>query len=103
MKGIEDLVEKYYNEGYFKNSLEYIIKNRYTSPFDFFEDLLEYWEGKQYHTISHSRDSLYHILFDFYKERSFKDLNILNEIIKYDYAYNNKNPNIPSFFRKNRH
>ena len=97
LKGIEDLVEKYYNEGYFKNSLEYIIKNRYTSPFDFFEDFLEYWEGKKYHTISHSRDSLYHILFNFYKERSYKDPNILNEIIKYDYAYNNKNPNIPSF------
>ena len=27
LKGIEDLVEKYYNEGYFEHSVEYIIKN----------------------------------------------------------------------------
>ncbi len=26
LKGIEDLVEKYYNEGYFEHSIEYIIK-----------------------------------------------------------------------------
>ena len=100
LKGIEDLVEKYYNEGYFKNSLDYIIKNRYNTPFDFFEDYLEYWEGEKHHTISHSRNSLYEILFKFYKERSFKDLNILNEIIKYDYIYNNKNPNIPRFLER---
>src|SRR5699024_5643476 len=61
LKGIEDLVEKYYNEGYFDNSLEFIIKNHYQSPFDFFEDFLDYWEYRDYHTVSHSRDRLYEI------------------------------------------
>ena len=83
-----------------ESNLDYIIKNRYNTPFDFFEDYLEYWEGEKHHTISHSRNSLYEILFKFYKERSFKDLNILNEIIKYDYIYNNKNPNIPRFLER---
>ena len=95
LKGIEDLVEKYYNEGYFENSIDYIIKNHYNSPFSFFEDFLDYWEHMKYHTISHSRNSLYEILIDFYKHKDYKDFWIFNEIIKYDYIYNNKNPYLP--------
>ena len=111
LKGIEDLVEKYYNEGYFENSIDYIIKNHYNSPFSFFEDFLDYWEHMKYHTISHSRNSLYEILIDFYKHKDYKDFWIFNEIIKYDYIYNNKNPYLPQginrigdkFLRINKH
>ena len=97
LKGIEDLVEKYYNEGYFTHSLEYIIKNHYKSPFDFFEDFLIYWESKDYHTISHSRNRLYEILLSFCHYKEYEELWIINEILKYDYIYNHKNPYIPKF------
>lgn len=97
LKGIEDLVEKYYNEGYFDNSLEFIIKNHYQSPFDFFEDFLDYWEYRDYHTVSHSRDRLYEILLSFYYYKGYGDLKIMNEIIKYDYIYNHRNPYLPKF------
>ena len=111
LKGIEDLVEKYYNEGYFEHSIEYIIKNHYKTPFDFFEDFLDYWESKKYHTISHSRNKLYKILIDFYKYKEYEDSWVLNEIIKYDYIYNHKNPYLPrsinrtgeKFIQKNKH
>jgi radical SAM superfamily enzyme YgiQ (UPF0313 family) len=111
LKGIEDLVEKYYNEGYFENTLEYIIVNHYKEPFAFFEDYLEYWEEKKYHTISHSRNRLYEILLEFCAYKDFSDLRVVNEILKYDYIYNNKNPNIPKsierieveFVQKNKH
>ncbi len=98
LKGIEDLVEKYYNEGYFEHSIEYIIKNHYKSSFDFYEDYLKYWEGNGFHKISHSRNRLYEILIQFCKHRCFLDLNIIIEVIKYDYIFNNKNANIPKFF-----
>ncbi len=111
LKGIEDLVEKYYNEGYFESSLEYIIKNHYKTPFDFFEDFLDYWESKKHHTISHSRNRLYEIIIDFYKYKKYEDLWIFNEIVKYDYIYNHKNPYLPpsinrtgeKFIQKNKH
>ena len=32
LKDIEDLVEKYYNEGYFENALNYLIKNIIIAP-----------------------------------------------------------------------
>ncbi|MCF6465218.1 B12-binding domain-containing radical SAM protein [Clostridium sp. Cult2] len=100
LKGIEDLVEKYYNEGFFQNSLEYLVNNKYKTPFDFFEDFLGYWEEKKYHTISHSRNRLYQILLDFYREKAFDDLIVFKELIKYDYLFNNNNPNIPGFIER---
>jgi len=98
LKGIEDLVEKYYNEGYFEHSIEYIIKNHYKSSFDFYEDYLKYWEMREFNWVSHSRNRLYEILIHFCKHKGFVDFNIIMEVIKYDYIYNNKNPNIPKFF-----
>ncbi|QQY80381.1 radical SAM superfamily enzyme YgiQ (UPF0313 family) [Keratinibaculum paraultunense] len=98
LKGIEDLVEKYYNEKYFEHSIEYIINNYYKSPFDFYEDYLKYWEENGFHKILHSRNRLYEILIQFCRHKKFSDLNIIIEIIKYDYIINNKNFNIPKFF-----
>ncbi|WP_025642609.1 B12-binding domain-containing radical SAM protein [Schnuerera ultunensis] len=100
LKGIEDLVEKYYNEGYFKHSIEYIVNNEYETAFDFFEDILDYWEERKYHTISHSRNRLYQILLDFYGDKNFDNLIIFQELIKYDYIFNNNNPNIPRFLNR---
>lgn len=100
LKGIEDLVEKYYNEGYFKNILNYVIRNKYKTAFDFFEDYLNYWEMKNYHTVSHSRNRLYKILFNFCRYKGFSDLDTLNELIKYDYIYNNRHSNIPKYLER---
>lgn len=100
LKGIEDLVEKYYNEGYFRHSIEYIINNEYETCFDFFEDFLDYWEDRKYHTISHSRNRLYQILLDFYQDKSFNNPIVFQELIKYDYISNNNNPNIPRFINR---
>lgn len=111
LKGIEDLVEKYYNEELFKNTIFYIIENKYKYPFDFFEELLEFWESKGYDKISHSRNKLYKILWEFCNVKAFKNLDTINELIKFDYIYNNSNPNIlrfvdrfdVSFIQKNKH
>lgn len=95
LKAIEDLVERYYNEGYFEHSLEYIVNNHYTSPFDFYEDFSFYWEKEDYHKISNSRNSLYEILMKFYKHKGFDDVCIFNELLRFDFIKNNKGSRIP--------
>lgn len=100
LKGIEDLVERYYNEEYFKNTISYLIKERYDSAFDFFEDLLKFWEYKGYHRISHSRNNLYEILWEFCNYSKFEEQDVINEIIKYDYLFNNPNSNVPKFISR---
>jgi len=100
LKGIEDLVEKYYNEEYFKTTISYLIKNKYDTAFDFFEDLLNFWEYKGYHRLSHSRDRLYEILWEFCNYKGLKELDLINEIIKFDYALNNQSYNMPKFISR---
>lgn len=101
LKGIEDLVERYYNEGYFQHSLEFIVNNYYNSPFDFYEDFSSYWESMDYHKVSNSRNKLYEILIEFYKYKEFDNLKAFNELLRFDFIKNNKGFRIPmgiSFF-----
>ncbi|WFA09872.1 B12-binding domain-containing radical SAM protein [Tissierella sp. Yu-01] len=95
LKGIEDLVEKYYNEGYFTHSVEFIISNFYESPFDFYEAFSEYWDSTDLNKVSHSRNDLYQILLDFYLYKSFDHTDSFKELLKYDYIYNNKKITLP--------
>ena len=102
IKMIEELVEKYYNEEYFKNTLEYLLVNHYSSPFDFYENFSKYWTGNDYHKKSHSRNKLYTILYRFIKENSFKDENVIYNLLKYDYIFNNKKNRLPFKFEENK-
>lgn len=96
LKAIEDLVEKYYNDGNFKHSLEFIIKNHYNNnPFEFYEDFSGYWEEKAYNKVSHSRRKLYEILIKYYKSKNFKDFIAFSDFIRLDFIMNNKGKRIP--------
>lgn len=96
LKGIEELVEKYYNEGYFKYSLKHIIKDNYGSPFEFFEEFSSYWNLKDHNQVSNSRAKLYEILAEFYKHKLFNKFNVFKEIIRFDFIMNNKSTKMPS-------
>ncbi len=95
IKGIENLVEKYYNEGYFLHSLEFIIKNFFKSPFEFYENFAFYWESIGLNEVSHSRNGLYQILVDYFLEKQFGLEEYFMEIIKLDYIFNNKKLTFP--------
>lgn len=90
LKKIEVLVERYYNEEYFKHSTEYLITNNFNSPFSFFEDLMKFWDINNLYDVSHGRDKLYKILLEYFIERSFEDKKTFKELIKYDYLKNNR-------------
>lgn len=95
LKTIEDLVEKYYNEDYFKHSLEFLIKNHYNNPFELYEDFAKYWEDKGYNKVSNSRNKLYEILIEYYKFKGFEDFMIFSDLIRFDFIMNNKGNRMP--------
>ncbi|TJX13031.1 DUF4080 domain-containing protein [Tissierella creatinini] len=101
LKGIENLVEKYYNEGYFLHSLEFIIKNFFKSPFEFYENFASYWESIGLNEVSHSRNGLYQILVDYFLEKQFGLEKYFMEIIKLDYIFNNKKLTFPVPVKRN--
>ena len=73
LKGVEEMVELYYNSHQYEKTLEEILKN-YGSPFAFFEELAEFYDRKGYSKISHSRMARYEILREFISEKDWADL-----------------------------
>lgn len=88
LKIIEDLVEKYYNEGYFEKTLEKLVDPE--NPFEFFENFGDYWEEKSYQNKKHSRESLYKIFSDYIKIKYVEDKDSLIENLRFDFLASNK-------------
>lgn len=99
LKDLEDMVEKYGNEWYFKNTIDYIIDHYFETPFDFFEGFASFWESKEYHKVSHSRRALYEKLYEFISTSLDIDNLLVANLIKYDFLLNNKTATLPSFLR----
>src|SRR5690606_19716641 len=100
LKGIEEMVEIYWNSGIFTDSIELIIQNFYSNSFKFFEELWKYWKSEGHHHISHSKNRLYEILIDFYSFNEFDNLEIFKEVLKLDFLKNTKTSSIPPIFNK---
>ncbi|NLK37204.1 MAG: B12-binding domain-containing radical SAM protein [Epulopiscium sp.] len=68
LKLVEEMVETYYNSGKAWHTLQYVVPF-FTSAFDFYEALGEYWEKKEYHKVQHNKMQLFQILDEFFGER----------------------------------
>ncbi|MEW9122035.1 MAG: B12-binding domain-containing radical SAM protein, partial [Thermotaleaceae bacterium] len=97
LKMLEEMVEIYYNSGFFEISIAFILANFYTSPFDFYQNLSEYWEQKGYHHNAHDKNGYYKILLDFYEEMGFSMGMLFKEVLKLDYLKQGKTT-LPQFF-----
>ena len=100
LKNIEELVDKYYNEKYFSNSLKYIINNLFPeSAFEFYSSFSVYWKGNDLYNKAHSRKDLYKILYDYIKySNRMKDEFI--QALKFDYIFNNQYEELPDYLNR---
>lgn len=69
LKGVEDMVERFYNSGRFTNSLAAMLKN-HPSPYHFFEDLGVFFTERNYHLMSVTKETAHTILKDFAEIKS---------------------------------
>ncbi len=90
LKGIEEMVEAYWNSGTFTEGIEFIIRNFYSSSFKCFEELWRYWKGNGYHHMLHGKNRLYEILVEFHSFNKFEGLEVFKEILKLDFFKNTK-------------
>lgn len=100
LKGVDNMVDNYYNEEIFKNSIEYVVSKFYNSAFKFFEELAEFYEEKGYHNVKHNRRKIYDILMEFYRYKEFENVKVFNEILKLDFIENNKGLKMPDEIEK---
>lgn len=103
LKGIEEMVEVYYNSGQFRNSVEEILK-LYISPFSFFRELAGWYEKCGLDMVNISRNSRYEIFIDFASElfaAHEADFNAFMENLICDYYMRDNVKNRPAFFGEN--
>lgn len=84
LKGVEELVELYYNSGQYALTLKYAVPF-FESPFRFYEMFSASYRKKGYHKLNHNRLEKYNILREFLREHMQEvRWNILDEIMLYD-------------------
>lgn len=84
LKGVEELVELYYNSGQYTLTLKYAVPF-FESPFRFYEMFSAFYRGKGYHKLNHNRLQKYNILREFLREHiDENEWNTLDEIMLYD-------------------
>ncbi len=83
LKGIEEMVEKFYNTGHFFATIKF-FESLYESPFQLYLDLWKFFKFKRYHLISHKKMFFYEFLLEFasvnFKEKSF----VIKELLRFD-------------------
>ncbi len=67
LKGVEDMVEVYYNSGQFPATMK-LLEKRFQRPSEIFVNMAEYYEKNGLTGISHSRLARYEILYRFLEE-----------------------------------
>ena len=85
LKTIEDLVEKFYNEGFFAKTLEYLIGVKSKSAWSFFKDFSTFWDNNKFLYKNISRIELYNILYDYTSQVFPQNLETISELLIYDY------------------
>ena len=84
LKGVEEMVEVYYNSRQFENSLDW-LEGHFPSAFAMYEQMAQYYETKGLDGISHSRMARYEILLEFVKENlNIEETDIFVQILTYD-------------------
>lgn len=89
LKQVEEMTERYYNSMQFEASGRY-MEGLFETPFDFYQNLGEYFQRHDYMKSQQSRMQNYQILLEFLEEEQKGDAEILKQLMSYDlYAREN--------------
>ena len=102
LKKVEEMVEVYYNSGQFRNTMEQLVR-AYTSPFEMYGALADYYEKNGLSRISHSRIARYEILHHFIEETEGAErIAEYREWLTLDLYLRDNVKNRPAFLGENR-
>lgn len=96
LKGIEEMVEVYYNSRQFCYTLPYLEK-QFENAFVMYEALSKYYEEHGLHMINHSRTTRYENLLDFAKEKDEEHLEQYRQLMILDFYLRENAKNRPVF------
>jgi anaerobic magnesium-protoporphyrin IX monomethyl ester cyclase len=90
IKQVEDVLEKYWNDHRMDHTIEYLVTNSFSSPFEFFQQFGSYWEDRGWSRIGHQLEDLYKRLFEFIETINLPNRDIILSLMKIDYLENAK-------------
>ncbi len=96
LKGVEEMVEIYYNSGQFKYAINY-LEVFFNNPFDLYEEISKYYEHSGIAEKAHSRTDRYLILLDFCKAIKDADVEIFKELLLFDLYLRDNLKSRPAF------
>ena len=89
LKDVEEMVEVYYNSGQFVHTLP-MIEHLYENPFDFFQELGDFYRAKGYSEAAHNLIQRYEILLEFLQDEKQQDEAFFRQMMVLDlYAREN--------------
>ncbi len=78
LKDVEEVLETYFNSKDFILSVDFVEKNYFNTPFDFFDTFAKYLDSNGFFDVSHSRNSLFDSFYDFF-ENLIEDKGLLKD------------------------
>ena len=96
LKGIEEMVEVYYNSRQFCYTLPYLV-HKFKRPFICFEKLAEYYEEEGLDTLSHARTARYEILYAFVRKYDPEQIEVYRQLLTLDFYLRENAKNRPVF------
>ncbi len=96
LKGVEEMVEVYYNSGQFTHTLEELEK-RHSSAFAMFDKLYCFYEAHEYMGVQHKRSMRYEILLQYIGEADPEEMEFFRELLTYDYYLRENAKTRPDF------
>ena len=96
LKGIEEMVEVYYNSRQFTCTLE-ALEQKFTSAFMLYDRLSRFYEEHGYGKIQHKRSARYEILLEYIALGWPKETERFRELLIYDYYLRENAKSRPAF------
>lgn len=97
LRGVAMLTDRFYNSGFFKHTMDYVLgRPGHASPFAFFLAFYAYWCAGGFDAQAHALDSLFEILFRFLKLQGETDTAL--SLLKVDALCHNAK-RLPSCFK----
>lgn len=101
LKGVAELVERFYNSSRFTYSLEYVILHSFSSPFQFFESFYYFHKKNGYMEMHSAVRELYAIFYSFTSTfMNDVDNTALRELLRLDFLASDSTGTLPDFLEK---
>ena len=102
LKGIEEMVEVYYNSCQYEKTLA-ALEKEFSSMFEMYGEIWEFYKKKQLHNLQHKRASRYEILLDFIAEKLGEaKVEYYRDLLTYDYYLRENAKTRPTFAGENK-